>query len=228
LPAATSSTQQRLYTLLDRRGSLLLMWALLVLTLVSPLADFRPRLGAVLTAAYLVCVIAGAECWGNKKIILRLALPLAGLWIIARLLEELGDGSRPYDHAAHFVGLALSCAILWAVFDRIGSKSQLRSKVISEAFIGYLIIAIAFSQLYWILNDLIPRSFSESIPKSRSSTFLYFSLTTLSGVGFGDILPVNPFVRLIAALETITGIFFIAVVVARLVSSYPSGERSRE
>jgi voltage-gated potassium channel len=45
-------------------------------------------------------------------------------------------------------------------------------------------------------------------------------MITLSSVGYGGILPLNPYVRLIAALESLIGIFYIAVVVARLVSSY--------
>jgi hypothetical protein len=50
---------------------------------------------------------------------------------------------------------------------------------------------------------------------------------TISGVGYGGILPINPYLRLIAALETMLGIFFVAVVVARLVSSYRPEPRSK-
>jgi hypothetical protein len=92
--------------------------------------------------------------------------------------------------------------------------------VISEAFICYLVIAIAFSQLYWALSRLITNPFNQIIPESQSGTFLYFSMITLSGVGYGGIIPTNPYVRLIAALENMIGIFYVAVVVARLVSSY--------
>ena len=56
--------------------------------------------------------------------------------------------------------------------------------------------------------------------RQKSGTLLYFSMITLSSVGYGGIVPVNPYVRLTAALESMIGIFYIAVVVARLVSSY--------
>jgi Ion channel len=63
--------------------------------------------------------------------------------------------------------------------------------------------------------------------QSQSSTLLYFSMITLSSVGYGGIVPVNPYVRFTAALESMIGIFYIAVVVARLVSSYrPARHRS--
>ena len=45
-------------------------------------------------------------------------------------------------------------------------------------------------------------------------------MITLSGLGYSIIAPINPYVRLIVALENMTGIFYVAVVVARLVSSY--------
>jgi hypothetical protein len=67
---------------------------------------------------------------------------------------------------------------------------------------------------------VLDHPFNQLIPETQHGTFLYFSMMTISGVGYGGILPINPYLRLIAALETITGIFFVAVVVARLVSSY--------
>lgn len=44
-------------------------------------------------------------------------------------------------------------------------------------------------------------------------------MVTLTSVGYGGIVPANPYVRMVAAFEGISGIFFIGVV-ARLVSSY--------
>jgi voltage-gated potassium channel len=49
-------------------------------------------------------------------------------------------------------------------------------------------------------------------------------MVTLTSVGYGGIAPLNPYVRIVAALESMSGIFFVAVVVARLVSSYRQDE----
>ena len=84
---------------------------------------------------------------------------------------------------------------------------------------NYLIIAIAFSQIYWIFSDLDPSSFRPRIAPSQGATLLYFSMATLTSLGSGENIPVNPYLRLITVLESMTGIFYIAVVVARLVSS---------
>jgi voltage-gated potassium channel Kch len=47
---------------------------------------------------------------------------------------------------------------------------------------------------------------------------MYFSLTTLTTTGYGDILPVDPFARSLANLESVLGVFYIGITIARLVT----------
>jgi hypothetical protein len=47
---------------------------------------------------------------------------------------------------------------------------------------------------------------------------MYFSLTTLTTTGYGDITPVDPFARSLANLQSVLGQFFLAITVARLVT----------
>jgi hypothetical protein len=47
---------------------------------------------------------------------------------------------------------------------------------------------------------------------------LYFSLTTLTTTGYGDIVPVDPLARSLANLESVLGQFYLAITVARLVT----------
>jgi hypothetical protein len=51
-------------------------------------------------------------------------------------------------------------------------------------------------------------------------TGLYFSFITLSTVGYGDITPVSRAARLLTAMEAVTGLLYVAVLIARLVSLY--------
>jgi ABC-type proline/glycine betaine transport system permease subunit len=71
------------------------------------------------------------------------------------------------------------------------------------------------------LSRVVDHPFNEQI--TQSSTFLY----TLSGVGTGVIAPINPYIRLITGIENMIGIFYLAVVVSRLVSSYRSRNRQQ-
>jgi len=207
-----------------RHRSELLMWMLILEMLASPAADYHPHIGAALAVVSLLSLIAGVTFLADKRVVRLVVLPIAGLWFVARGLEAFGDSRHAYAHLAPVVGLGLSCTILWAIFDHLNSVPRFPRSAIAEAFISYLVIAIAFSQLYWILDYFIHNAFNQPILSSQSGTLLYFSMITLSSVGYGGILPINPYVRMVAALESMAGIFYIAVVVARLVSAYRSSD----
>ena len=206
--------------LLRQYRSELLLFALIAEIVVSPLADAHPVFGAALAVFILLMLLLGASYLTHSKVIQWVGLPLAGIWIVARILEAFGNENRFYTHLAPVAGLALSCAVLWALLRHFRSSHIVTRNLIAEAFINYLVIAIAFSQLYWVLNHFLDHPFNQAIPRDQTSTLLYFSMITLSSVGYGGIVPVNPYVRFIAALESMTGIFYLAVIVARIVSSY--------
>ena len=205
---------------LKRYRSELLTCAFVAQMLASPLADRDPHIGGILAFILVVIMLLGASYMADRRVVRMLVIPLIGIWLIARILEAAGNSRHVYAHLAPVAGLALSCGVLWALIDHFDRLPTVTSSVISEAFISYLVIALVFSQLYWVLSRIIAHPFSQMIPLEQTSTYLYFSMSTLCGVGYGEILPVDPYVRLIAALENMIGIFYVAVVVARLVSSY--------
>ena len=204
------------------------MCAFVAETLASPLADSHRYFGGLLAVVLLLQLLYAATYMANRRIVKLVVLPVASVWLLARIIEAASDPRHFYAHLAPIAGFALSCSILWAIFDRFDWIERINRSVISEAFICYLVIAIAFSQLYWGLSRLIPNCFNQVIPIGQSGTYLYFSMITLSGVGYGGIIPTNSYVRLIAALENMIGIFYIAVVVARLVSSYRAKSHGKE
>lgn len=53
----------------------------------------------------------------------------------------------------------------------------------------------------------------------------YFSFTTLTTSGYGDILPLSRQARMLSAMESVLGVLYLAVLVARLVALYSSAER---
>jgi hypothetical protein len=56
--------------------------------------------------------------------------------------------------------------------------------------------------------------------KILTTKFLYFSLTSLTTLGYGDIVAIRPAARMIATLEAAAGVLYIAITVARLVADY--------
>jgi len=88
----------------------------------------------------------------------------------------------------------------------------------------YLLLAITWAVSYQVIETLSPGSFQGGHDGAGSGIveFLYFSLTTITTLGYGDITPVGPATRMWVTLEAVAGVFYIAVLVARLVTLYRS------
>jgi hypothetical protein len=56
------------------------------------------------------------------------------------------------------------------------------------------------------------------------STFTYFSFVTLSTLGYGDITPINRVAGAWVAVEAMIGQFYIAIIMARLVSLHAANK----
>lgn len=87
----------------------------------------------------------------------------------------------------------------------------------------YLLLAVIWAMLFTLVNVLMPGSFTGEIGGSAHQQlidFMYFSLVTLTSLGYGDIVPVGAMARALATLEVLFGQFYIAVMVAGLVAAY--------
>lgn len=102
-------------------------------------------------------------------------------------------------------------------------KDILNKKIINrDIIIGsiciYLLIGLLFGLFYDIFNDIAGQSIQHSANLAIDKfDFYYFSYIALTTVGFGDIFVVSPYLKPIIILECVTGVFYIAIIVARLV-----------
>jgi hypothetical protein len=91
------------------------------------------------------------------------------------------------------------------------------------AVVLYLNFAIIFAAAYGLIWELSPGAFANlRAPMGETveiGTMLYFSLTSLTTTGYGDITPVDPFARSLANFESVVGQFFLAITVAKLVTT---------
>lgn len=198
------------------RSELLLFYFVLML-LLSPLADQDRHAAFAIAVLVALALLAGVSYMARGRIVSLIVLPIAGVWFVARWVEIYTDERY---HIAPIIGLVLSCAVIWGITSRFGTVPKISTSVISEAIIVYLVIAVAFSQVYWIMNRAFDHCFNVAVPLSQSSTLLYFSLVTITTVGYGGVAPVNPYVRLVAGFEAVVGLFYISIAVARLVAAY--------
>jgi hypothetical protein len=92
---------------------------------------------------------------------------------------------------------------------------------------GFLLLGLLWAPAYVAVARLNPLAFNLPTAPGAPATMdgfsaLYFSFITLCTVGYGDIAPVSRVARMLAMLEAITGLFYMAVLISRLVSVYSS------
>ena len=92
---------------------------------------------------------------------------------------------------------------------------------IEGAVAAYLLVAYAWALAYQLVELSDPSSFSfpaAAVPQTLRFRLLYFSVTTLTSVSYGDILPLAPVARCLAGLEGVIGQLFPVLLLSRLVS----------
>ena len=115
--------------------------------------------------------------------------------------------------------------LIWILGRFLIIAQTITRDVLYAAVALYLLLGAIFVPVYGLLDFLIPNSFRDgTFPDARVQwqQFIYFSYTTLTSSGYGDILPVSWWARSLANLEMITGVLFITIVMSRLVSLYNS------
>lgn len=217
----------------DRFGALLALTGVTLVTL-SLTGLGRPGGGlAGLVGTALTSMIVGAT--------LLLALRASG---VARPWRLAADVLVGFMVAFALLGVALKLAMpdadvevtidpdLWValsllapvvVVRRLLQHRDVTTRTLLGAISAYLLIPVAFQFVFHTVDALLPGGFFGS-PKPPTA-FMYFSLTTVTTVGYGDLAPASDVGRLLATVEALLGQVFLVTFVALLVGLL--GERWR-
>jgi hypothetical protein len=202
--------------------------ATLVLLLVSlPLLQGTHAGVVVLQILFSAVLIAGMYAASARRFLLLAAVVLAAPALLATWTR--GPGQHP---AVMTTGLVTSIGLLGLVGMVIISSTVRQPRVtrdtIYAALAVYLLIGIGFAFVYSLIALRSPEAFQgplsetmvamESMTSPRQFTaVVYYSLVTLTTLGYGDILPVMAEARLVSSLEAVFGQFYVATVVGWLV-----------
>ncbi len=103
--------------------------------------------------------------------------------------------------------------------------ARVTADTLAGAVSAYLLAGLAWGALYALARFVLPGSFDMGGLDAPSSgpevaAFMYFSLVSLTTLGCGDMTPIAPAVRPLVITEAVAEQFFLAALVARLISSY--------
>ena len=208
------------------RPDLLLLLSLLLAILLTPVLDRDGWRRLVLAAVmFIPVVVATVRLSQIRKWVWPSVLLVVGnvIFVVAgnTFRDRTLTGIRWIFLAAFF---ALTAASLFSYLRNspIVTQAQLYTAVNI-----YLLLGLLWTTLYLAIYAFHPDSIQlGSHPTQPESQLLYFSLVTLSTIGYGDIVPLSGEVRIVSALEGVTGVLYIAVTVAILVNRFrhePSG-----
>ena len=202
------------------RPDLLLLLSLLFAILLTPVLDRDGWRRMVLVAVTFIPVVISVvrlsqiKIWVWPSVLLVLGnviFVVAGNTFRSRALTGIRWGFM----AAFF---ALTAAGLFSYLRN--SRSVAQAQLYTAVSI-YLLIGLLWTTLYLAMDAFYPGSIRiGSLPADRQTELLYFSLITLSTIGYGDIVPLSGEARILAALEGVTGVLYIAITVALLVSRF--------
>jgi hypothetical protein len=182
------------------------------------LAEFLSLTVGLLAAATLFLAVAAAGVGPRGR---RIAAIVIAMAILAEIVSAVVSDVA-YGHGGLFWLILVVAAPVVAV-RRLMQHESVTSNTLLGALSVYLLIALAATYLFLFIDTFgfgSERFFGEAQP---TTVFAYFSLITLTTVGYGDFDPVGEFGRAAAAWEAIIGQIYLVVVVARLVSLYSGG-----
>ncbi len=179
----------------------------------------------ILLNSLLVTLWAGNERRGLRWILLALwgISFLSSFIVLLPIPEAYRELVQRVDIATN-VPVFVACAVGILIF--VFRRDSVAHDDIFAAVAAYLLIAFAFAQIYLLLQMIAPGSFRLPSPDamgsspSLASSMLYFSFVTIATLGYGDVLPHSETARMLAAIEAVVGQFYVAVIVALLVSKF--------
>ena len=240
------SLANRLRHRLAARRHTALLASIVVSFAIRPVLGEGPVVSAVFSVAMVVLLLVALYATSLDELVGdhdRLRIRRRHRHVVAWVLAVPAMVERVLAVTSPGPQFFLESAICWMIFLGYITWIELRSvleqrrvtnETISMAISVYLLMGMTWAMLYFAIFEVNPLALSfqqfPGAPTDVASSahahlplFVYFSLSTISTLGFGDIMPVSLPARYAAVAEGITGQLYLAILVARLVSMQLSG-----
>jgi len=201
-----------------------LVLALVLLTYVlTSLLDNHGWNAVLLTlATSATSVVALTSSHAHARVV-RTALALSALTIALAAISAMSD-DRIWLNFASVIQIALLTVAMGAVLRRVVTAPEVGFRTILGALSVYTVLGILFTFLYGTIDRIQDGPFFEGIAHPQGSDFIFFSYTTLTTTGYGDLVPGGQPGQLVSGLEMMSGQIFLVTLVAGLVSLWRPGE----
>ena len=202
------------------RPDVFLLLSILLFIILQPVLHHDNLGKLVLVALMFVPVImvtvklSGKKGWLWPSVVLALGVIIFG--VASTIVPTPLLTGIKWGMLAVFLGVTV-----FGLFSYVMRATSVIVAHLNMAVSIYLLIGLQWFAIYSAIDTFFPGAIQCTSPAGdRQTDLLYFSLSTLSTLGYGDVLAINGEVRILATLEAITGVLYIAITVATLVSSF--------
>jgi Ion channel len=200
----------------DRSLSALLALLIIFALVLPPLATANLRRTAFGDAIFSLLLFAGiAAVWSENRWVFRIVTTIAiGSLAVRWLTRFAPPGEFASWNAA--VDIVVLASFAFVTLVKVIRPGTITSQRIQGAVAVYLLFGLVWANAYEWTELTHPGAFTGVHPTVAS--WIYYSFVTLTTMGYGDITPVHPVARSLAAAEALTGQLYIAILISRLVA----------
>jgi hypothetical protein len=199
---------------------LLLVLTTYVLASVLDNGGWPAVLLVAVTGATSVVALTSSQA---KQASVRRALVVAVASVLLAAIAA-ASGGRFWLNLANFLEICLLAVATGEVLRRVVSSRDVSSRTILGALSVYATLGLLFTWAYGLIDRIEGGGFFGAETSVRGSDFVFFSYTTLTTTGYGDLVPAGQFGRMVSGLEMMLGQVFLVTLVAGLVSLWRPGQ----
>ena len=214
-----------------RRFSAVEFLIVLAIWIVSASFLLQVPYGDLFEAVLATAVLASAViAVGGRRRTLIVALVLATPIFVCKWINHLWPATMPRQ--VYTAGLILFMVFIAGHHLRFVLRApRVNAEVLCAGISIYLMLGVLWAFAYMLVAEFYPGSFSFSGGSDPHRILLgfeavYFSIGVLGGFAFGDIVPASNGARILAVGEATVGLFYVTILIARLVSLYSSEKPS--
>lgn len=195
----------------------ILLTILLLAIAVEPIAGSTAAANLVALALFQIVVVATLLKSVKRNGYRGLGLALAFMWFGISVLAL-------FTHQVHGVVAVFSGAMLlgalYVTFRNLLQRETGDFDALVGSIFGYVLLAMVWAMFYVQIERWHPGSLAIPADADLWSSSIYFSLVTLTSLGYGDILPLSAIARIAAGFEAVGGVLYIAIMIGSIVGTY--------
>jgi Ion channel len=208
----------------DAFGLVLIL--VLVTYVLTSLLDNRGWSAVVLILATSTTSVVALTSSHVRAGFVRGSVLLSALTVLLAAIAAAAD-TQVLLNLASLIQICLLAVAMAAVLWRVVSSTEVGSRTILGAISVYTVLGILFTFAFGTIDRIQGGAFFQEVAHPDGSDFIFFSYTTLTTTGYGNLVPAGQPGRMIAGLEMMLGQIFLVTLVAGLVSLWRPGDGLR-